>query len=161
MIYQHIGDVLGISVFDGQCSHVLHRIQRIAEKIGKKIGEFGDEDIYEAEKKVEEEGCRALLQSWQQCNSVPAPQVFKIARSKKGKRISITSPSGVNFSFGPVWNQSVVAGRGLALNPLHREKLNMHGVHKGIASPEALSARDLCAAIAPHVTEEELDASIK
>lgn len=73
---------------------------------------------------------------------------YKIKRVAKGERIKEASATGKHFSFGPVWVEAVKKAAGIAVNEKNREKLNMHGVHVGVQSPETLDAKALCAAIA-------------
>lgn len=150
-----IGEVLGLSnVDENEVNPFTTRLRRIAEKVKKKLGDIGfEEDVLAAERAVEEEGSRAMMQAFGQCALIetPAEREYKIKRSAKGQRIEQKSESGVRFSFGPIWVNAVVAAKGIALNENNREKLNMHGTHVGIENPEKMSARELCAAIAARV----------
>jgi len=152
-----IAGVLGLDVNDEDAvSPIATRLRRIAEKVPSKFGDPNfEKDVLAAEQAVEDEGGKALIASLFQCQriGVPEEKVYKIKRVAKGKRVSFLSPSGIRFSFGPVWNDSVLAAKGIAVNENNREKLNMHGQYYGIASPEAMSTRELCAKIAECMAE--------
>lgn len=141
-----ICDVLGIVQPDHEMTN---RIRRIADKVKSRFDETTfTEDVLAAEQEVGLEGTRALLQSFNQCNQIPAEREYKIKRVPKGQRINIVSETGIRYSFGPVWNDSVIAAKGIAVNVNNREKLNMQGTHLGVESPDSLSAIQLCAEIA-------------
>lgn len=149
-----IGEVLGQAGYidNGSDTPSISRLRRIAEKVSAKlISELGFEGaVLAAEQAVADEGGRALFGALTQCQLIGAPveREYKIKRVPKGQRISMVSESGVRFSFGPVWNEAVAAVKGIAMNPNNREKLNMHGTYLGVESPEKMTARELCAAIA-------------
>lgn len=152
MIIEKIAEALGlVNLNVDEVTPQTTRLHRIAEKVTRKPGEAGfEEDVEAAEQAADEEGTRALLGALGQCLKIGIPEekVYKIKRSEKGQRIEMKSESGIRFSFGPIWVQSVAAGKGIAVSDNNREKLNMHGTHVGIESPEKMSARELCAAIA-------------
>jgi hypothetical protein len=77
----------------------------------------------------------------------PPPRVLKIKSSPKGKREAVASAGGIRYSFGPVWNDSVRATKGIALAPTNREKLNHQALMLGIDTPELLEPAALCAQI--------------
>lgn len=106
-------------------------------------------DCERAEKEVDAIGATAFGQLFGQIVQAQEPKerVYKIKPVKKGERIKVVSASGVRFSFGEVWCNSVKACKGIALNEANREKLNMHGTHLGVADPEKMTARELCVAI--------------
>ena len=58
-----------------------------------------------------------------------------------------TAANGVRYSFGPVWNASVASGRGAAILPANRTKLNFQGSVLGISDAENMTVAALCSAI--------------
>jgi hypothetical protein len=151
-----IGEVLGYIVPDEDAvSPITQRLRRIAEKVKSRLGDKNFEaDVLAAEQAADEEGSRAMMQSFFQVNAAPPEREYKIKRVAKGQRINVVSDSGVRYSFGPVWVDSVIAAKGLAMNEAHREKLNMHGTHLGIQNSDKMSARELCVAIAALLPKE-------
>lgn len=152
-----VSEVLGLGAAVGFAdvgsdNPLIWRLRRITDKVSPKlVSELGFEGaVQAAELAVSEEGGRALMNSLAQCQRIEAPveREYKIKRVPKGQRIQMVSESGIRFSFGPVWNEAVCATKGIALNTANREKLNMHGTYLGIEKPEAMTARELCAAIA-------------
>lgn len=146
---EQVCQIIGIGpVTVDRGNHVLDRVRRIFSRsnMSPDTPDFED-SVREAERQVDEEGGRALMQSLYQCTSAPPEKEYKIKRVAKGQRIEAVSASGVRFSFGPVWCESVKVAKGIAVNPHHREKLNMHGTFLGVDTPEKLSPLQLCQAI--------------
>ena len=129
-------------------NYVLDRIRRIAARAGCPGAPDFEDSVREAERQVDEEGGRALMESLFQCIAAPPEKEYKIKRVAKGQRIEMVSEKGIRYSFGPVWCESVKIAKGIAVNPNHREKLNMHGTSLGVESPETLSPHQLCQQIA-------------
>lgn len=63
------------------------------------------------------------------------PRPLKIKSSPKGKRIQHAAPNGVRYSFGPVWNKSVMKGKGIAIAEANREKLEFQAELLGVEGP--------------------------
>lgn len=101
-----------------------------------------------AEEDLDRQGQRAMDALVNPLTAPPPEKVFKIKRSPKGARIKVAAANGVRFSFGPVWNESVKKGKGIALVPANRAKLNHQALLAGIANPEAMEVGALCAALA-------------
>ena len=101
-----------------------------------------------AESAVNTEGNLAIVSLVKQITAPPPEKVLKIKSSPKGVRIKVAAANGVRFSFGPVWNESVKKGKGIATVELNRAKLNHQAVMAGIESPEKMEVGALCAAIA-------------
>jgi hypothetical protein len=74
----------------------------------------------------------------------------KIKSSLKGERIKV-AVNGVRYSFGPVWNESVKLGTGIAVSPKNRVKLNVQASIFEIADAENMTVVNLCEAIAKHL----------
>ena len=104
--------------------------------------------VLAAEEAVNKEGLLAIQSMVAQLAAPPAEKKFKIKRSPKGARIKVAAANGVRFSFGPVWNESVAKGKGIATAEANREKLNHQALLAGIADPEKMDVKALCAAIA-------------
>jgi hypothetical protein len=67
----------------------------------------------------------------------PKERVYKIKRSLKGARVKVAGFEGRSFSFGPIWENFVKAGKGPALTD--QKKVRAHAVHLGV--PNALKAK--------------------
>lgn len=157
VILKKIAKILHIDNCDMNIvTHGTQRLFRIFEKLTTQPEDpTFEDDVLAAEILTDEAGARALMQSLFQLINPPPEREYKIKRVAKGKRIAAVSASGVRFSFGPAWNTAVIAAKGIAVNVAHREKLNMHGTHLGVPIPETMSPRELCAAIAEAMAEEE------
>jgi hypothetical protein len=101
-----------------------------------------------AEKQVNSEGQFAIVQLVKQITAPPPEKVYKIKRSAKGDRISVAAPNGIRYSYGPIWNDSVKAGKGIAAAECNRAKLNHQALMVGVDGAETLSTVELCAKIA-------------
>lgn len=101
-----------------------------------------------AAKLVEQEGDVPLEEAANDLGAPEEEKKFKIKRSPKGARIKIAAANGVRFSFGPVWNESVVKCKGIAVVEANRAKLNHQALLAGISNAEQMDVKDLCAAIA-------------
>lgn len=106
------------------------------------------EMVLTAQEEVHREGLLAIQSMANQLAAPPVEKKFKIKRTPKGSRIKVAAANGVRYSFGPVWNESVAKGKGIAVAPANREKLNHQALLVGIADPEKMDAKALCAAIA-------------
>lgn len=132
--------------------YVAERIRSIIKHLDKKPGDEGFKEACErAELAVNARGANVveqmiggLIQA-----QTPKERVYKIKPVAKGQRIEAISASGVRFSFGEVWCNSVRSIKGIAVNPNNREKLNMHGTHLGLVDVEGLTPRQLCERIIP------------
>lgn len=80
-----------------------------------------------------------------------AAKVLKIKSSPKGARIKIAAANGVRYSFGPIWNASIVKGKGIALVEANREKLNHQALMLGLTAPEKMKLDVLVGKLAPLV----------
>lgn len=126
-------------------------LQRIQAKLPKGIDENSPqftEAVETAEKAVNAEGQLAIVSLVRQITAPEPEKVLKIKSSPKGDRIAVAAANGVRYSFGPIWNESVKKGKGIALAEANRAKLNHQGLLAGIENAEALSAQELAAQIA-------------
>lgn len=138
-----------------------HIMVERAQRIGRKVeANPGDQDFLAQVEKAEEEisivGRTAFNQLFAGFVEAQQPKerVFKIKPVAKGKRIEAICPvTGVRFSFGEVWCKSVREGKGIAVNPNNREKLNMHGTHMGVVNPHEMLAKELAKAITEKMDE--------
>lgn len=107
-------------------------------------------EVKKAAAEVEKEGPLA--------ETVPQPEgprVLKIKSSPKGARIKVAAPNGIRYSFGPVWNESVIKGKGIATAEAHQEKLQFQAEMLGIQKPFPENVVDLCALMAPLLKQQE------
>lgn len=130
-------------------------LQRIELKLpaGMTESDVGFESaVLEAEKAISNEGNIAIV-SLYQAITAPAPEkVLKIKSSPKGARIKVAAMNGVRYSFGPIWNASIIKGKGIAFVEANREKLNHQAVMLGITNPEKMDVAKLAAKLSPLVT---------
>lgn len=103
--------------------------------------------VRKAEEDVNSEGQLAIVALVKQIIAPPPEKVMKIKSSPKGARIKIAAANGVRFSFGPIWNDSVSKGKGVALVETNRAKLNHQAIMAGIQNPESMDVKALCTAI--------------
>jgi ethanolamine utilization microcompartment shell protein EutL len=101
-----------------------------------------------AEEDVNREGQMAIAALVKTISAPPLEKVLKIKSSPKGARIKVAAANGVRFSFGPIWNVSVTKGKGIALVPGNRAKLNHQALLAGIEGAEEMEVAALCTAIA-------------
>lgn len=130
-------------------------LARIRSKIANGVDESHpafDAIVRKAEEDVNLEGQRAIDAFVAGITAPPPERVYKIRPSLKGSRIKVAAACGVRFSFGPVWNESVIKGKGIALVPLNRNKLNHQALMAGIEGAEEMDVKVLCAAIAKTLT---------
>ncbi len=147
-----IAEVLGFP-FNEEDQTTMALLQRIHSKMPASIKEDHPAIkavIRAAEEDVELESKRVIDFMFKQAEvaTTPKERVFKIKPSLKGARIKVAAANGVRFSFGPVWNESVKKGKGIALVPTNRTKLNHQAELAGITNPDKMEVRALCAAIA-------------
>lgn len=129
-------------------------LQRIALKLPAGLVETDaafEEEVLKAEKEITVEGCRALVSTYQAVTAPPPEKVLKIKSSPKGERIKVAAGNGVRYSFGPIWNASVIKGKGIAFVEANREKLNHQAIMLGIENPEEMDVSELAAQISPKV----------
>lgn len=151
---EQIAEITGLRYSETD-QNVRSMLQRIALKLPENMTETSAEfesAVLEAEKQITEEGCRALVSTYQAVTAPPAEKVLKIKSSPKGERIKVAAGNGVRYSFGPIWNASVIKGKGIAFVEANREKLNHQALMLGIENPEAMDVSELAAQIAPKVT---------
>lgn len=126
-------------------------LQRIQSKLPQGMTE-NDEGFAvacsKAEQQINDEGDVAIVNLSKMLTAAPPERVYKIKPTLKGERIKVAAANGVRYSFGPVWNDSVKRGKGVALVAANREKLNHQALMYGISAPEAMEIGDLAAAIA-------------
>lgn len=138
---------------------MIERAQRISQKVNANPNDADFKaQVEQAEEEVSIIGRNAFNQLFAGFVEAQQPKerVFKIKPVAKGKRIEAICPvTGVRFSFGEVWCNSVKAGKGIAVNPNNREKLNMHGTHMGVLNPAEMTAKELANAITQKINEAE------
>lgn len=104
-----------------------------------------------AEDRVNAEGNLCIVNLVKAITAEPVEKVLKIKSSPKGARIKIAAANGVRYSFGPIWNASILKGKGIALVEANREKLNHQALILGIVSPEKMKIDALVAKLSPLV----------
>ena len=150
---KNIAAVAGLR-FNDKDTLVMGLLNRIANYIPEGVT---PEDVYFAnvvkiaEDRVNAEGNLAIVSLVKAITAEPVEKVLKIKSSPKGARIKVAAVNGVRFSFGPIWNASVIKGKGIALVEANRVKLNHQALILGIEAPEAMKVEVLAAAIAPLV----------
>lgn len=150
MMLKKIAEVTGFR-FDESDPLIMSILFRIQAKMPAEISESHpaiDAVIRAAEEDVNREGQMAIASLVKQFTAEPVEKVLKIKSSPKGARIKIAAANGVRFSFGPIWNQSVIKGKGIALVPANREKLNHQAMMLGIDGAAEAEVGALCASIA-------------
>lgn len=147
---QKIAEITGLR-FNEQDTIAMQLLNRIANKLPEGTTENDanfEQLVQDAENAVDQEGQLAIVALVKMITAPPPEKVLKIKSSPKGARIKIASATGVRFSFGPIWNESVKKGKGIALVEANRAKLNHQGLMSGVANPEKMAVTDLAAAIA-------------
>lgn len=146
---QNIADAINLNnnEKDVVIQTILNRIARkLPADITPKSKNF-QELVLAAEAEINAEGNMAMIALVKQITAPPLEKVFKIKSSPKGVRIKMAATNGVRFSFGPIWNESVKKGKGIATVEANRFKLNHQASMVGIESPEDMDISELCAAI--------------
>lgn len=126
-------------------------LKRIEAKLP--VGTLSTDEDFEtkvitAEKAVNSEGTLAIGNLVKQIVAPIPEKVLKIKSSPKGDRLEIAAPNGIRYSFGPIWNESVIKGKGIALAVPNREKLNHQALLAGIDGAADLDVKDLAKLIA-------------
>lgn len=145
---QKIAKIVGLPFVEGP---VMTMLERIRGKIAPDVTEFHPAFkaiVEKAEEEVNREGDMAMVALVKAITAPPPEKVLKIKSSPKGVRIKIAAANGVRFSFGPIWNASVIKGKGIATAEINRAKLNHQGLMAGVVDPEKMTIGALCAAIA-------------
>lgn len=95
-------------------------------------------DLSEAEQRLEREGVNAMkfIVNQAVAATTPKERVYKIKRSLKGARVKVAGFDR-SFSFGPIWENFVKAGKGPALTD--QKKVRAHAAHLGV--PNALKGK--------------------
>jgi len=153
---EKIAEVTGLNynIQDPILNAVLQRILRkLPEGTTANTPDLHDR-IRAAEHQVNEEGQLAIMNLVRVLSADPAPRELKIKSSPKGARMQQPSTTGVRYSFGPVWNHSVRRGRGIAVVPANREKLNNQALTLGIDDPALMDVQSLCSRIAAELGAE-------
>lgn len=148
---QKIAEITGLPFSDDVNDPVRKLLQRIEAKIPAGTPENHPAFraiVRAAEQDVNREGNLAIVALVKQITAPPQEKVLKIKSSPKGVRIKVAAANGVRFSFGPVWNESVKKGKGIAVAEINRAKLNHQGILAGVEAPEKMEVGALCAAIA-------------
>lgn len=147
---EKIAEIVGIR-FRESDSVGIAILQRIQAKLPQSASEndpnFADL-VRAAEDAVDREGQLAIVSLVKQLTAPPAEKVLKIKSSPKGVRIKVAASNGVRFSFGPIWNESVKKGKGIAVAEINRVKLNHQAIMVGVKRPEKMDVQALCSAIA-------------
>lgn len=160
MLSNKVNAIINSLGLDSDNHIMVERAQRISQKVNANPGDADwAEQVEKAEEAISAVGRTAFNQLFAEFTEaqIPKERVYKIKPVAKGKRIEAISASGVRFSFGEVWCLSVKAGKGIAVNPNNREKLNMHGTHMGVANPDTMTAKELAAAITKKIEEADLE----
>lgn len=127
--------------------YVAERTLRIANKLNAMADTSDFEACLEkATAEVDAEGAAAFgaMLTNLVTSLEPKERVYKIKRSLKGARVKIAGFDR-SFSFGPIWENFVKAGKGPALTD--QKKVRAHAVHLGV--PNAMKGKfgDVLAAL--------------
>ena len=150
---KQIAEITGLR-YDERDTLAMGLLNRIANYIPEGVK---PEDTYFAnvvaiaEDRVNAEGNLCIVNLVKTITAEPVAKVLKIKSSPKGARIKVAAVNGVRFSFGPIWNASVIKGKGIALVEANRVKLNHQAEMLGIKAPEKMDAVALAAVMAPMV----------
>ena len=106
--------------------------ERVQERVDN-----GD-TVAQAKMHVEAEGAGAMAFMVAQAVAATTPKerVYKIKRSLKGARVKVAGFDR-SFSFGPIWENFVKAGKGPALTD--QKKVRAHAIHLGV--PNAMKGK--------------------
>jgi hypothetical protein len=132
----------------------LDLLRRIADKIPADVtpeSRTFELHVLAAQASADGDGQRVMSHMADALVAEPAPKVLKIKSSPKGARIKIAASNGVRYSFGPIWNASIVKGKGIALVEANREKLNHQALMLGLTAPEKMKLDVLVGKLAPLV----------
>jgi hypothetical protein len=119
--------------------HAFQREQRVQHKMF--LGRTADE----AEAEVDAEGSKAfasMIAGFTKSQE-PKERTYKIKRSLKGARVKVAGFDGRSFSFGPIWENFVKAGKGPALSD--ELKVRAHAAHLGVANAKKAKFGDVLA----------------
>lgn len=119
--------------------HAMTRAQRIADKINAMPDTSDFEACLEkAVEAVDAEGSSAFgaMVTGLVRAQEPKERVYKIKRSLKGARVKVAGFDR-SFSFGPIWENFVKAGKGPALTD--QKKVRAHAIHLGV--PNAMKGK--------------------
>jgi hypothetical protein len=150
---KQIAEITGLR-YNEQDTIAMGLLNRIANYIpaGIKVEDtYFDRMVLQAEDRVNAEGNLCIVNLVKTITAEPVAKVLKIKSSPKGARIKVAAVNGVRFSFGPIWNTSVIKGKGIALVEANRVKLNHQAEMLGISAPEKMEAVALAAVMAPMV----------
>ena len=150
---KQIAEVTGLR-YNEQDPIVMGLLNRIANKIPAGIkaeDAYFDRVVQMAEDQVNAEGNMRIVNLVKMITAEPLERVLKIKSSPKGARIKIAAANGVRFSFGPIWNASIIKGKGIAVAEANRVKLNHQAVMLGISAPEKMKVEALASLMAPLV----------
>lgn len=150
---KQIAEISGLR-YDEQDPIVMQLLTRIANKIPAGIkpeDKYFANVVKIAEDQVNGEGQLAIVNLVKMITAEPAEKVLKIKSSPKGARIKIAAANGVRFSFGPIWNASIIKGKGIAVAEANRVKLNHQAALLGIEGAEKMKVEDLVVKMAPMV----------
>jgi hypothetical protein len=129
-------------------------LQKIAAKLPDGIS-VHDENfqsaVVAAESAVNAEGQMAIAELVKRIVTPEAEKTLKIKSSPKGGRIKIAAADGIRYSFGPIWNDSVKAAKGIAIAASNRAKLNHQALLHGIENPEGMNSVDVCQALSQKI----------
>lgn len=151
LILQKIADHLGFSYNENDYT-TMSLFRRILSKMSANVTEEEfPAAVAKAQQEIIEEGTKAIEWTVELMSAAPSVKVPKIKSSPKGERIKVAAENGVRFSYGPVWNQSVLDMKGIALVQSNRVKLIHQALMYGIEDAESLEISDLCKKIAEHL----------
>ena len=143
-----IAAIIGLTNRDEVTLQVLNRIaEKLPEGMTEDSPKF-EKAVLKAEQLVNAEGDMAIVNVMKALTAEAPQKVYKIKPSQKGARIKVAAANGIRYSFGPIWNDSILKGRGVAFNEQNREKLNHQGLMFGIKNPEKLKIETLASKIA-------------
>jgi len=128
------------------------KLQRIADLVPKEfpVGSEGFPHVVETAVKWEDNmGVYMFQEMANALMAEPAERVLLIKSSPKGERIKVAAANGIRYSFGPIWNDSIKKGKGIAFVEANRAKLNHQAGMLGILTPEQLDIAVLATQMVP------------
>lgn len=156
-MFELIAEKIGVP-FNQDNHATMALLQKYAHKLDPGFENF-DEAFERAQKRIDREGEEVINTIVKIVTTPPPEKVLKIKSSLKGTRIKTAAPSGIRYSFGPVWNSAVKSGTGIAIAKSNRHKLDYQAFLHGIEGAEGMDATAVCALLAPKILAQEESAN--
>ena len=106
------------------------------ERVQERVDNGDTVEVAEQRVAAEGAGAMAFMVTQAVAATTPKERVYKIKRSLKGARVKVAGFDR-SFSFGPIWENFVKAGKGPALTD--QPKVRAHAAHLGV--PNALKGK--------------------